>query len=252
MSFQQSARILGKAGVPLAMDVRGVALPDLRTRQQLDELGARGYEEMQRNGSSYSYLQWQAALAAGLDETLPDLDLAGGAIARSVEETYGLLAEAQSTGQQYFARGSVDPLITQLGWQDLPVDEVRDNLSMALIDAPNHQRPAIMRALSAIENSGKTAITSMSFDMPEERMVVEANSTDDSVTQDPYTTWRHGIGGGHGLEGLAIKPSVSADPLFSGITTLNNDGGGVWERSSDWVADQYEAQAAATGGPDDE
>lgn len=243
MSFQQSARYLQRAGVTPALDVSGVEMPDIRTRQDLDALRDRGIREMEEQGHSYSFMQWQAALQAGLDEILPDLEIANG-IPRSIEETAAMVADAEITSQRYFDPATVDPFIAQLGWQNLPVQEVRDRLSVALLEAPEHERGSIMKAIAAVENSGHSGFTTISYDMPEERLEVFANSSDSAAALDPYSSWRNnqGFNPDHGLEGLKIEKSINSDPLFSGITSMNPDGGGVYSVSADWALAEAQSE----------
>lgn len=247
MGFQQSAKYLSRLGVKPAVDVSTIELPELRTRQDVEELGLRGIAEMEQYGSSRAYLQWQRALQLGLDEALPDLAIAGGAITRSLEEMAADAGEAAVTSAQYFRRDQVHPLIERMGWADMEVNQLREQLHLALGAAPDHRRGPILDAISAIEASPYSSMgVTISWELPEPELVVEVNSGSEGHS-DPYTIWREGASD-HGLAGLAIKPSVSPDPLFSGITTMNPDGGGQYEVASDWAI----AAAASSGGNFDE
>lgn len=246
MSFQQSAQYLSRLGITPTIDVSTTDLPNLRTRQDVEALGEQGIEEMERYGYSRAYLQYQQALRLGLDESLPDLEMAGGAISRSIEEVAGDAIAAQANSAIHFVRGRTHPLIEQMGWADMEVNQLRDQLHLALGDAPNHQRGPILEALAAIENSGTGSMSmGISWDNPEPLLIYEVNSGDSGET-DPYTTWRSNTGDG-ALGDLAIKPSINNSPLYSGITSMNPDGGGVYEVSSDWALQQAIASAASGG-----
>ena len=251
----EARALLGKHGLKPAVDARSIDLGefDLRTREDVDNLGAAAYEEAQRLGyPGRLHYAWQAALARDLDNQLPSLEYSNGGIAKSIEDQARDLSFAQQDSATYFNPQLIDPRIadaTLYGQRiaDMDAQTARDSLSALLMDAAPSQRREIMQAIDAIDNSPASSFHSVSYEAPTELHVAYAN-TEEPHSGDPYTDWRNqGNVDGKGLDGLHIKPSVVAnDPVWSGITNFAG-GGMTYEASSDWHLQQSIA-AQQSGG----
>jgi hypothetical protein len=252
----EARALLGKHGLKPAVDARSIDLGefDLRSREDVDNLGAAAYEEAQRLGyPGRLHYAWQAALARDLDNQLPSLEYSNGGIAKSIEDQARDLSFAQQDSARYFVRQHAHPLIAQgeyLGRSlvDWPVDQLRDALSAAMVDASPSAQRTFSSYLSAIEDSPVTSFHSVSYESTEVDNTVWVNTDNEDAANDPYTAWRNqGNVDGKGLDGLHIKPSVVAnDPVWSGITNFAG-GGMTYETSSDWHLQQSIA-AQQSGG----
>ena len=252
MSYLEAERTLNRLGLKPVLAIDGLELPDLRTRADLDDLRDRGLQEMETRGESRAYLQWQRALQLGLDESLPDLAVAGGAVGKTMGQINAEAATAISRSQQFLRADQLDPrlqgvVVNGVPVTEIPVDQLRDNLSILLLESPEYERGPIMDAISALDNSPHSSMgMGIDWELPDPGLVVEAN-TGSYNQSDAYTNWRNGgAASDHGIEGLYIRPSVSNDPIFSGITNMSGSGG-TYEIASDWAA----AQAAGGGESDD-
>jgi hypothetical protein len=251
----QARALLGKYGLKPSLDINSIDLSefDLRTREDVDNLGAAAYEEAQRLGyPGRLHYAWTKALAADLENQLPSMEYANGGIAKSIEDQARDLSFAAADSAQYFNPQLIDSRIanaTLYGQRiaDLPVQEARDSLSALLMDAAPSQRREIMAAIDAIDNSPASSFHSVSYEAPTELNIAYARS-DEDLSGDAYQDWRNqGNVDGKGLDGLHIKPSVVAnDPVWSGITNFAG-GGMTYEVSSDWHYQQSVAQQSGGG-----
>lgn len=246
---------LNRAGNRQSVAIDGMGLPELNTYEDLMALGERGLAEMEATGNSVAYYQWQAALARGLDQTLPSLRDANGGIGKSMAQIEAEYVDGMASQQQFFKAGHTpealrDFFIDGQRADSLPVDYVHSYLAAALVDASPSDRPVIVSAMAEIQGAPKEAMPSISWELPDpatDGITQYINTTEHDGSADPYTAWREqsqGFNPEHGLAGLAIEKSVSDDPIWSGITDWNGSGG-TYSASADVHRAAYFAQQAA-------
>lgn len=253
MSYQRAAQIMGSLGLKPTVAIDNTELPPLRSLQDLQELHAKGQQELETQGYSRAYQQAVKAYAMGLDSTLPDLEIAGTGVGKTMDAINAEAALASSRQAQYFHRETVNPILQTFAVNGVVAAEqevsvVRDFLNAALIDVPDHDRGPLMEALAAIDDSPHGSMgMSVEWSLPETGLTVEANAASYEDGSDFYQDWRNGasMNPDHGdLGSLAIKPSVGPGWEFSGVVEMSGSGG-RYERSSDWALDAAIAQATA-------
>lgn len=253
----QARGILKGLGIHPALDVtRMDPLNELglRTREDVTErLAADAMAEVEHLGyPGRLHALWQAALAQGLDEQLPSLHDHSGAISRSTEELMADAMNARELRAEWIDQQRADPRLLNLsiGNQrlvDMPREDALEALHMMMADSqPGPGRDALSDALSLFESAPTSGFTSISWELPPEQLSYEVNSSSTIADgNDAFGRLRApGMAADHGLEGLAIRPSVFPDPLLSGVV---NYAGGGGEYS---VADDVYYQAAQQGGSD--
>lgn len=258
MGYQQAAQIIGSLGLKPTVAIDNTELPPLQSLQDLQELHAQGLEELETQGYSRAYQQAVKAYAMGLDSTLPDLEIAGTGIGKTMAQINDEAAAAISRSQQFLRADQLDPrlegvVVNGRNITDIPVDELRDNLSVLLLESPEHERGPIMNAIAALDNSPHASMgMGIEWELPDPGLTIEANAATYEQGADFYQDWRNGgMNPDSGLDGLHIRPSVvQGDPIFSGVVEMSGSGG-QYDRASDWALDAAIAQAAG-GGDDDE
>lgn len=255
---KQALAYLNSFGIPQAVDSSTMDLSRFRleTLDDLDRLREAAFDEADRLGHPGKLMAaWTEALRRGADDALVDMSAANGSLPRPIGQLGSEVEDAYNSSARVPIKSEMNPQLAavQLDGQslaDLPVEYSLNRLHGMLVDCDPSQRAMVSQLITDLESTPATAFGSMMIDEPEPLMQVEINSTDE-YSSDPYTQWRSNIGDGHGALGsLAIKPSISNDPLFSGITSMNNDGGGVYELNSDWH--YFQSVAESGGGDSDE
>lgn len=251
----EARALLGRYGLKPSVDINGIDLSeyDLRTREDVDALGARAIADSEKAGyQTRDYYAWQAALSRNLDATLPSLEYSSGGIAKSIEDQARDLAFAQQDSATYFNPQLIDPRIadaTLYGQRiaDMDVQTARDSLSALLIDAAPSQRNEIMQAIQAIDASPTSSFHSVSWEAPEESNIVYAN-TSEPQSEDAYTNWRNqgNVDGNSGVGLPYIRPQAYSDPMLSGVVA--RPGGGLEYSVADDYIYQQSVAAQESGG----
>ena len=217
---RQTAALLNRLGIqPSPVINENIQLPDIRTREELDAYGQRAIRKMdQSNGrDSADYIRWQHALAAGLDETLPDATAMQGGILKSEAQLAQELADHADSSAHYITKPH--PMIAQAGWQGAKYEDVKQALMLKMAEATTKQeRNYLLQLNSALEDSGRSAMTGISWEMPDQpvnSLTYEMNTSEGEVVRS-----REAI-----LDEMAIRPSVNNSPIWSGITDWNGSGG---------------------------
>lgn len=243
-------------GIQPTVDTSGMDLSEfnLRTTDDLDALRDAAFAEADRLGRpGRLYSAWTEALRRDLDSELVDLNASNGSMPKSVEQLSNEIELNKGSNARYFVRQHMKPELQQVtldgqSLADLPVEYAMARLHGMLVDAePGPQRDAVSRLIADLDGTPATSFSNIEWSVPEERLTVEINSSN-AQSPDAYSQWRNGGNGDHGLEGLAIKRSVSNDIAFSGITNMAGTSM-TYEVQSDWAYQQ--AAASATSGEAD-
>lgn len=222
---------------------------ELNTTDDLDRLRDEAFAEADRLGRpGRLYAAWVEALRRGADEVLPDLNAANGAMPRTPEQLQADIEYNKGSTAKYPNRSLMDPQLAAItldgqSLADLPVEYSMARLHAMLVDTqPGPQRDAVSSLISKLDATPASSMNNIEWDIPEQRLEVQVASSS-GAEADPYSVWRNGPSGDHGLEGLAIRPSVGTDAIWSGITDWSGSGG-TYEVASDWAM----AAAASSGG----
>ena len=234
---RQTAALLNRLGIqPSPVLNPNINLPAVRTREELEAFGQQAINKMHdSNGrDSADYIRWQHMLAAGLDETLPDATAMQGGILKSEAQLAQEVANHADSSAHYITKPH--PMIAEAGWQGAKYEDVKQALMLKMAEASTKQERNILLQLnSALEDSGRSSMTGISWEMPEQpvnSLTYEMNLSDGEATPS-----REAI-----LDEMSIKPSVSNDPIWSGITDWNGSGG-TYEVWSDMNLQAQQSQA---------
>lgn len=237
-----------------ALDVSALDLSEfnLTTRESVDELGARAIAEAEANGGVPGRLHgaWQKALMLRLDERLPSLGDANGAISQTVEQQAAKVAAAQASRAQYIDRSRMDPVLASLTLDGHPlvdwdVESAHNRLAELMIDLPaGPQRDEVSNVMAKLDGAIATSFTGIEWQMNDDGggMTIEANTDSTYHEADLIHVGRQMLGmnpdhGSDALGALAIRAHrYGTDPLFAGITSMNPDGSGTVETFFDPVS----------------
>lgn len=234
-------KIRNTLGMPQRPVTDGMALPQITTREELDELREIGIHEMNTKGYSKAYMQWSEALRRGADQ-LPSMQeltgLATDGASLMMETTKAALMESRQFEQ-------VDARLEGLQINGQPVEDmdphtVLNALHSDMVDFPaGPERDFTMQMIEAVHNSTTSSVTSATVNMPTPSMTVHVESEQEQ-SSDPYTAWRESQMNPQGLDGLAIGDGYGRDGL-KGMGA----GGGSYSVAHDAIlqqalADQYD------------
>ena len=248
---QQAARYLAAHGLRPSIDSSNIDLREfnITSVEAVDELGARATAEADRlGGPGRLYYAWVEALQ--IRDQLPSVSDTSG-IPKSIGQLQADVANARAQSEQFFSALPSELNDLTLNGQfikDQPVDSVMNSLHLMMVDTPpGPARNALSNIINQLDAAPRTSFTGIEWDIPEQLMTVEVNSSQDHINQhDPL--WRPNSDGNSGLDQLMLRPSVSNDPLYSGITTMNPDGGGQYSVADDYI---YQAAMAQQSGGND-
>ena len=235
-------KIRNTLGMPQRPVTDGMALPQITTREELDELREIGIQEMNTKGHSRAYVQWTEALRRGADRSLPSMHeltgLATDGAGLVMETTQAAMMESRQFEQ-------MDARLEGLEINGQPASEldprsVLEALYEDMVDfADGPQRDFTMQMIEAVNNSTTSSITSATMNMPTPSMTVHVESEQEQ-SSDPYVAWRESQMNPQGLDGLAIGDGYGRD----GLKNMGG-GGGSYSVAHDAIlqqaiADQYD------------
>lgn len=219
----RNANQLGVAARPILNS--NAQVPIFRTRDQFERWRTEAIRKMEQ-GDSTDYYAWVQGESAGVFDNLPDTRGMNGALPVSPNQIAEDVAVAADRNRRFFRQDSVHPMLRDLGLENRDAVELREQLSLLMLDATPEQRPQILELINAVESSPTRSFHSIEWNVGDQPLVVEANSSSETVQAE------------HGLQALAIQPSVSDDPRYAGITRLNPDGGGEYNVYDDYTLQQ--------------
>ena len=241
-------KIRNNLGMAARPDTSGMALPQFTSREELAELREIGIHEMQTQGYSRAYLQWQEALRRGIDESLPSMNDLGGLPADGhtlIQETL----QAAQQDQRVFEK--LDPRLEGTFIHGKPIEDVDprtalEALSVCMTEvADGPARNALLGQIEAIHNSVTSSNTSVSMTMPTPSMTVHVESNRD-LTGDPYVDARNAAMNPQGFDGMFIANSGYDSNGLKGTGT----GGGQYSVAHDAALQQALAEEAEYGEED--
>lgn len=239
-----------------ALDVSSMDLSDfeLRTREDVEQLGAEAIAEADANGGipGRAHMAWQRALQLGLDERLPSLNDANGAISQTVEQQQAKANAARANSAQFLMSERLPAELRDIHVDGVPITEIpveilHNEMAIYMADAtPGPARDAASRVMALIDSTPATSFTGIEWAAPDQRLEYTVNSSESDINaNDAFGRLRApGMAADHGLESLQIKPSVFDSPLLSGVTNYAG-GGGEYSVHDDYV---YQAAMAQQGG----
>jgi len=227
-----------------ALDVSSMDLSDfeLHTREDVEQLGAEAIAEADANGGipGRAHMAWQRALQLGLDERLPSLNDANGAIAQTVEQQQAKANAARANSAQFLMSERLPAELRDMHLDGVPISEIpveilHDQMALYMADAtPGPARDAASKVMALIDSAPATSFTGIQWEAPDQRLEYTVNSQADADANDAYAQGQRMLfnqeHGSNALDSLAIRAHrYGNDNLMAGITSLNPDGGGTLE-----------------------
>jgi len=222
-----------------------MALPQVTTKEQLDQLFAEGYEEMERFGHSDKYNQAVALMSLGADELISTQQL-NGALPVSMAQMAGEVAAARASSAQYLQRDRLPAALQDMhiGGQhisEVPVEILHDQAALYMADSqPGPGRDAISQLMAHIDSTPATSFVGIQWEAPEPHLSYEVNSSTGVEANDVYGRVQQQFNPEYGtdaLGSLAIRAHrYGTDNLMRGITSLDMSGGGTVETYFDPIS----------------
>lgn len=234
-----------------ALDVSGldpISELGIRTKEDVDALAEKAIAEADRLGHpGRLHMLWQRCLQLGLDERLPSLADANGAVSQTREQMEGRVAAARASSALYLDRSRLDPRIAELSLDNVPLtdwDVASAHNRFAELMAttpPGPARNVLSDMWELFQSQPATSFTGITWELNDDGggLTYEVDSSADHLnSQDTYS--RLGMNREHGSDALGSmylrSHRYGNDPLMAGITALNADGGGAVETYFDPIS----------------